>query len=327
MRATEFINESGPADYFNTDHLGPKQRAMMIKELEASGLVSGKDFNFGPDRVGPGMAGFILMSKHGPEQTRILNKYGVEDVARDETPVYQEGRKEKLKKAGLRSLLNNPVKKYAQGKGGAHGSNKYSRKLKHKKDLTEAPIEKNYKIKVPFVDENGKLRKQPITLGPGDSIDFKPYSKPVKGKNDAGLDGTGIRSGQLGVKRGNIVQILPYDDAGFWYNIKDLYYNMSDEDYYFESALNEKAPPGMEDWIKSNKARFKKQYGKDKGEEILYATAWKRHNNKKKKKSESIGETTSAGSVAAVAQPMGSLISRMGNGPKTKKPKRKKKDA
>jgi hypothetical protein len=42
--------------------------------------------------------------------------------------------------------------------------------------------------------------------------------------------------------------------------------------------VKESAAPGQEDWIKSNKAKFIKQYGKDKGEEVLYATAWKRSN-------------------------------------------------
>ena len=40
--------------------------------------------------------------------------------------------------------------------------------------------------------------------------------------------------------------------------------------------INESSAPGQEDWIKSNKEKFIKQYGKDKGLEVLYATAWKR---------------------------------------------------
>lgn len=40
--------------------------------------------------------------------------------------------------------------------------------------------------------------------------------------------------------------------------------------------ITEVAPPGQEDWIKKNKERFVKQYGKKKGIEVLYATAWKR---------------------------------------------------
>lgn len=40
--------------------------------------------------------------------------------------------------------------------------------------------------------------------------------------------------------------------------------------------VKESAAPGQEAWIKSNKDKFIKQYGKDKGEEVLYATAQKR---------------------------------------------------
>ena len=45
-------------------------------------------------------------------------------------------------------------------------------------------------------------------------------------------------------------------------------------------GLDEKAPPGMEGWIKKNKKRFQKEYGKKKGLEVLYATAWNRYNAK-----------------------------------------------
>jgi hypothetical protein len=41
-----------------------------------------------------------------------------------------------------------------------------------------------------------------------------------------------------------------------------------------EAILKEKAPPGMESWIKANKDKFKNQYGK-KAMSVLYATAWK----------------------------------------------------
>lgn len=44
------------------------------------------------------------------------------------------------------------------------------------------------------------------------------------------------------------------------------------------SELQEKAPPGMEQWIKDRKPEFKKRYG-DRWQEVLYATAWKQHNN------------------------------------------------
>ncbi len=58
-----------------------------------------------------------------------------------------------------------------------------------------------------------------------------------------------------------------------------------DKETVEESQLEEKAAPGQEDWIKSNKARFIKQYGKEKGLEVLYATAWKRS-----KKNESMAQ-------------------------------------
>ena len=44
------------------------------------------------------------------------------------------------------------------------------------------------------------------------------------------------------------------------------------------SELQEKAPPGMEQWIKDRKPEFKKRYG-DRWQEVLYATAWKQHKN------------------------------------------------
>jgi hypothetical protein len=37
--------------------------------------------------------------------------------------------------------------------------------------------------------------------------------------------------------------------------------------------VSEVTPPGMEDWVKKNKARFRKEYG-NRGDEVLYATAW-----------------------------------------------------
>ena len=42
------------------------------------------------------------------------------------------------------------------------------------------------------------------------------------------------------------------------------------------AVMTEVAPPGMENWIKANKERFKKQYGNiKKAMSVLYATAWK----------------------------------------------------
>lgn len=41
--------------------------------------------------------------------------------------------------------------------------------------------------------------------------------------------------------------------------------------------IDEVSPPGEEDWIIKRKADFQKRYG-DRWKEVLYATAWKRHN-------------------------------------------------
>ena len=46
-----------------------------------------------------------------------------------------------------------------------------------------------------------------------------------------------------------------------------------------EDEINEVAPPNpkIEAWIKANKERFVKEYGKEKGTQVLYAKAWKMH--------------------------------------------------
>ena len=61
-----------------------------------------------------------------------------------------------------------------------------------------------------------------------------------------------------------------------------------DKEEIEESELKEKAAPGQEDWIKSNKEKFIKQYGKKKGLEVLYATSWKR--SKKNESAEQLEE-------------------------------------
>lgn len=52
---------------------------------------------------------------------------------------------------------------------------------------------------------------------------------------------------------------------------------------FMENVLNEKAPPGMEPWVKANKERFVRQYGKKKGIGVLYATAWQMFYKSKKR--------------------------------------------
>lgn len=52
-----------------------------------------------------------------------------------------------------------------------------------------------------------------------------------------------------------------------------------------QNVIAEKSPadPEIEKWIKSNKARFKQEYGEKKGTEVLYAKAWDMYNKKHKK--------------------------------------------
>jgi len=45
-----------------------------------------------------------------------------------------------------------------------------------------------------------------------------------------------------------------------------------------ENVLNEKAPPGMEPFVRSIKPKMIKQYGEKRGLAIAYATAWKAKN-------------------------------------------------
>jgi hypothetical protein len=45
--------------------------------------------------------------------------------------------------------------------------------------------------------------------------------------------------------------------------------------------INEVAPTDKENWVKKNKKRFRNEYGKKKGDSVLYATAWKQHNKEK----------------------------------------------
>jgi len=49
---------------------------------------------------------------------------------------------------------------------------------------------------------------------------------------------------------------------------------------FMENVLNEKAPPGMEPFVRSIKPKMIKQYGKKRGLAIAYATAWKQYYKK-----------------------------------------------
>lgn len=68
-------------------------------------------------------------------------------------------------------------------------------------------------------------------------------------------------------------------------SVIDEYYSTMQSKGIEKMPVSESSAPGQEAWIKANKARFVKEYGKKKGLEVLYATAWKRS-----KKNESVNE-------------------------------------
>lgn len=57
----------------------------------------------------------------------------------------------------------------------------------------------------------------------------------------------------------------------------------------FKEFLSESTPPGMEDWVQSNKERFKYRYG-SKWQERLYATAWSKYKGNKKLRGKNKGK-------------------------------------
>jgi len=108
-----------------------------------------------------------------------------------------------------------------------------------------------------------------------DRVDQKTENDRVKWLNNqrlqqnrlskAGVAGSSA-NGQLGnVKTG---AQPPVDPSRNQYNY---------ESKMEEEQVDEVAAPGQQDWVKANKERFIKQYGKEKGMSTLYATAWKRH--------------------------------------------------
>lgn len=66
---------------------------------------------------------------------------------------------------------------------------------------------------------------------------------------------------------------------------------VSEMSAYHEEIMLEVAPSDQEEWVKSNKSKFQKEYGKKKGTDILYATAWKR--SKLKESSDEYGKLPS----------------------------------
>lgn len=63
-------------------------------------------------------------------------------------------------------------------------------------------------------------------------------------------------------------------------NKKQLILEPDEDGKKDEKDVEESTAPGQEHFVKSNKARFRKEYGKKKGTAVLYATAWQRHKGK-----------------------------------------------
>jgi hypothetical protein len=76
-----------------------------------------------------------------------------------------------------------------------------------------------------------------------------------------------------------------------------------------QEIVNEVAPPNpkIEAWIKSNKERFVKEYGKEKGMQVLYAKAWKMHGQSESGSSATRTEYTSGGTGANANLDTGTL--------------------
>ena len=82
---------------------------------------------------------------------------------------------------------------------------------------------------------------------------------------------------------------------------------------FTEQQVTEVAPPGMEDWINDRKAEFKKRYG-DKWQQVLYATAWKQHNESLGEAAPTAVRAVSGATVGAVTGIGGALIGSMFGG-------------
>jgi len=139
--------------------------------------------------------------------------------------------------------------------------------IQAKKTLTESAVKAEDKVDEEKTEEgnefSGELAKAKAAGKKEFEVDGKKY--PVKESNDNDAD----------------------DDND----------DEDEKETVEESQLEEKAAPGQEDWIKSNKERFIKQYGKKKGLEVLYATAWKRS-----KKNESMAQLEECYDQAMSAQ-------------------------
>jgi len=84
-------------------------------------------------------------------------------------------------------------------------------------------LNESYVIALELVKSNGKTAAKPFKASAGDWVSFNPGTTPAKGKNKYN-----IVAGKLGKKKGNLVQIDADEEGGFWYDVSDLYVDLSD---------------------------------------------------------------------------------------------------
>ena len=120
------------------------------------------------------------------------------------------------------------------------------------------------------------------------------------------MEGETLKSGdQVGYKEGHekyghIHSISPEGHAKIkvWNDNTGDYHHVTKHvsKLWKEEYVAEVAPPSKnsEDWIKKNKNRFSKEYGKKKGEEVLYGKAWKDYKAKHEETNETETEYTNA---------------------------------
>lgn len=124
----------------------------------------------------------------------------------------------------------------------------------------------------------GMLTKQTFTIhaiDPSKKSDRLPEGEPVQ-YNVGNFYGPSAAY-RAARDKGHIVQKVVDESGRDVTSHAKFNYDYGNVEHFNESAeILEAAAPGMEDWIKANKQNFIDQYGKKKGLEVLYATAWKK---------------------------------------------------
>ena len=76
-------------------------------------------------------------------------------------------------------------------------------------------------VKIDKMKPDGTIMKGKIAVGVGDMVDFKKGTKPVKGKNKAG-----IHAGDIDQIKGDLIHIEAGEEGAFWYKSSDVYWSV-----------------------------------------------------------------------------------------------------